>query len=320
MATKRVILRSQEEALLLFGQHDQNLRNLEKQFRVQIFVRDAHPDEMGAMALVVRGRTSQVEKTLKAIESMQSQILNRHEGAPAVSSGAHAAYAGADGAIYTTASGRLIRPRTDNQAAYVSAVQANDLVIGIGPAGTGKTYLAVACALAALKSGKVARIILTRPVVEAGEKLGFLPGDFYEKVHPYLKPLYDAFYTMVGPEQFRILREEETVEIVPLAYMRGRTLEDAFVILDEGQNTTPSQMKMFLTRLGMGSKAVVTGDITQIDLEGKSPSGLVEIEKILKDVEGICFIRFNEEDVVRHALVKKIIRAFDTWEKARHEH
>jgi phosphate starvation-inducible PhoH-like protein len=293
---------------------------LRKQFRVQIFVRDAHPDEMGAMALVVRGRTSQVEKTLKTIESMQSQIHITHEGLPASATHAPLSASGSSDAIYTTATGRLIRPRTESQAAYIRAVQNNDLVIATGSAGTGKTYLAVACALAALKSGKVARIILTRPVVEAGEKLGFLPGDFYEKVHPYLKPLYDAFYSMVGPEQFRMLREEETVEIVPLAYMRGRTLEDAFVILDEGQNTTSSQMKMFLTRLGMGSKAVVTGDVTQSDLEGKAPSGLVEIEKILRDVEGIVFVRFTEDDVVRHSLVKKIIRAFDAWEKTKHEH
>jgi phosphate starvation-inducible PhoH-like protein len=319
VATKRITLRSQEEALLLFGQHDQNLRNLEKQFRVQIFVRDVYPTELGAMALVVRGRTSQVDKTLQAIESMQSRIQNRQEGLPASAIPLGIQAHDSSNAVYTTSTGRLIRPRTENQTTYVEAIRNNDLVIGIGPAGTGKTYLAVACALAALKTGKVARIILTRPVVEAGEKLGFLPGDFYEKVHPYLKPLYDAFYSMVGPEQFRILREEETVEIVPLAYMRGRTLEDAFVILDEGQNTTSSQMKMFLTRLGLGSKAAVTGDITQIDLDNKSISGLIEIQKILKDIEGVVFVRFGEEDVVRHALVKKIIRAFDTWEKDKNE-
>jgi len=318
VATKRITLRSQEEALLLFGQHDQNLRNLEKQFRVQIFVRDIHPTELGAMALVIRGRTSQVDKTLRAIESLQSRIQNR-EGFSSSAIPLDVQARDSSDAVYTTSTGRLIRPRTVNQTAYIDAIQKNDLVISIGPAGTGKTYLAVAAALSALKTGKVARIILTRPVVEAGEKLGFLPGDFYEKVHPYLKPLYDAFYNMVGPEQFRILREEETVEIVPLAYMRGRTLEDAFVILDEGQNTTSSQMKMFLTRLGLGSKAVVTGDVTQIDLDNKSTSGLVEIQKILKGVEGVIFTTFSEEDVVRHSLVKKIIRAFDDWEKDKRE-
>lgn len=317
MATKRLALKSQEEALLLFGPQDQNLRQLEKQFHVQIFVRDAHPMELGMMALVVRGRTPQVDKTIKAVLALQSKIrdhpqeevtLQRSIMEPPLLSG------GSD-ALYTSTAGRAIRPRTEHQKSYVEAIQTCDLVISIGPAGTGKTFLAVASALAHLKAGRVSRIILTRPVVEAGEKLGFLPGDFYEKVHPYLKPLYDAFYNMVGPEQFRMLREEETIEIVPLAYMRGRTLEEAFIILDEGQNTTLAQMKMFLTRLGMGSKAVVTGDITQVDLDKESQSGLVGIQHILKDIPGISFIRFEEEDVVRHNLVKKIIRAFDHWEK-----
>ena len=218
-------------------------------------------------------------------------------------------------AVYVTAYGKVIRPQGLHQKAYAEAISHRDMVVGIGPAGTGKTFLAVACALADLKAKRVSRIVLTRPVVEAGERLGFLPGDLYEKVHPYLKPLYDAFYNMLGPERFRIWRDDEIIEIVPLAYMRGRTLENAFIILDEGQNTTPEQMKMFLTRMGPGSKMLITGDVTQIDLEDKKKSGLVLCADILKDVGEIAFVRFTEEDVVRHALVKKIIRAYDSWEK-----
>jgi phosphate starvation-inducible PhoH-like protein len=217
--------------------------------------------------------------------------------------------------VYVTVTGAAIRPQTPSQQAYVKAIRDNDMVFGVGPAGTGKTYLAVACAIAALESGRVNRIVLTRPVVEAGEKLGFLPGDFYEKVHPYLKPLYDAFHNMVGADRFRQLREDETIEIIPLAYMRGRTLDEAFAILDEAQNTTPEQMKMFLTRMGNGSRMVITGDVTQIDLDKKLTSGLVQIQDVLRGVEGIDFVRFSEVDVVRHPLVKKIIRAFDAWDE-----
>jgi len=190
-----------------------------------------------------------------------------------------------------------------------------DLTFGIGPAGTGKTFLAVMCALRALKAREVSRIVLTRPVVEAGEHLGFLPGDFHEKVNPYLKPLYDAFYAALGPDKFRIWRDDEIIEIVPLAYMRGRTLENAFIILDEAQNTTLEQMKMFLTRMGNGSRVVVTGDVTQIDLDSPRRSGLVAIERILKRVATVRFVHFNTEDVVRHPLVKDIIEAFERHEK-----
>ena len=197
----------------------------------------------------------------------------------------------------------------------MEAILSNDMVVAIGPAGTGKTYLAVACALAALKEDKVSKIILTRPVVEAGEKLGFLPGDFYEKVNPYLRPLYDAFHVMLGPDRFRLYRDEETIEIAPLAYMRGRTLEDAFIILDEGQNATPEQIKMLLTRMGQGSKLVVNGDVTQIDLPSKKMSGLIPLPMILKGVPGISIVHFTQEDVVRHPLVKEVLRAYDDWEK-----
>jgi phosphate starvation-inducible PhoH-like protein len=218
--------------------------------------------------------------------------------------------------IIRSVTGAAITPRSTSQKKYVRAMRDNDMVIGIGPAGTGKTFLAVAFAIAELQSGRFNKIVLTRPVVEAGEKLGFLPGDLYEKVHPYLRPLYDAFYSIVGPDRLRLLREDEIVEIVPLAYMRGRTLDDSLIILDEAQNTTPEQMKMFLTRMGQNSKMIINGDLTQIDLENKKRSGLLKIEHILKNVTGIEFIRFTGEDIVRHVLVQRILQAYDAHENS----
>jgi len=217
--------------------------------------------------------------------------------------------------VYLTERGKEIKPKTLQQKVYVDAIRSCDIVFSIGPAGTGKTYLACACALQALKEERVERIILTRPVVEAGEKLGFLPGDLYEKINPYLHPLYDAFYSMIGPEKFQRYRKEEIIEIIPLAYMRGRTLDDAFIVLDEAQNTTPDQMKMLLTRLGFNAQAVVTGDITQVDLEDKKSSGLVQVQGILRKIKGIKFIYFTEADVIRHRLVKKIITAYEEYER-----
>ena len=205
--------------------------------------------------------------------------------------------------------------RTENQKKYIEAVFDNDLVVSVGPAGTGKTFLACACALRALELGMVERIIVTRPIVEAGEKLGFLPGDINEKTDPYLRPIYDAFYAMLGVERFRALKYGNVLEIAPLAYMRGRTLEKAFIILDEAQNTLPAQMKMFLTRMGINSKMVVNGDLTQIDLPQKNQSALLQLPKILKGVPGVAFADFGPEDVVRHPLVKNILRAYDKWEK-----
>lgn len=215
------------------------------------------------------------------------------------------------GEITTTYRGKPIRVKTIGQKHYVSTIKKRDIVFGIGPAGTGKTYLAVVLAVAALKEGSVKRIVLTRPAVEAGENLGFLPGDLQEKVDPYLRPLYDALYDVMGPDQTAKALERGLIEIAPLAYMRGRTLEDAFIILDEAQNTTPEQMKMFLTRLGFGSKMVITGDVTQIDLPRGKKSGLIEANSILSSIEDIGFIYFTEQDVVRHSLVQKIIVAYE---------
>lgn len=215
------------------------------------------------------------------------------------------------GEITTTFRGKPIRVKTIGQKHYVSTIKKRDIVFGIGPAGTGKTYLAVVLAVTALKEGSVKRIVLTRPAVEAGENLGFLPGDLQEKVDPYLRPLYDALYDVMGPDQVAKALERGLIEIAPLAYMRGRTLEDAFIILDEAQNTTPEQMKMFLTRLGFGSKMVITGDVTQIDLPRGKKSGLIEAKTILSGIEELGFVYFAEQDVVRHSLVQKIIVAYD---------
>jgi phosphate starvation-inducible PhoH-like protein len=214
---------------------------------------------------------------------------------------------------------RFIIPKTDTQRRYIDAIETFDMVIGIGPAGTGKTYLAMATAINALLKKQISRIVLARPAVEAGEKLGFLPGDIYEKVHPYLRPLYDALFDMMEAEKVSRLIERGVIEIAPLAYMRGRTLNDSFIILDEAQNTTSEQMKMYLTRLGFNSKTVITGDITQIDLPFGKTSGLIEAERILRDIEGIKFIYFSEKDVVRHKLVQEIIKAYERYEKRNHQ-
>ncbi|MBR1529467.1 MAG: PhoH family protein [Oscillospiraceae bacterium] len=221
-----------------------------------------------------------------------------------------------DGICITT-SGKVVRPKTVGQKKYVDAIRKNTITLGVGPAGTGKTYLAVAMAVKAFKAHEVQKIILTRPAVEAGEKLGFLPGDLQNKVDPYLRPLYDALFDMFGAETFAKHMEKNIIEVAPLAYMRGRTLDDAFIILDEAQNTTSEQIKMFLTRLGTNSKMVITGDITQIDLPEKRKSGLVEAMKILKNIDDIAIMRFTEKDVVRHKLVQDIIRAYENFYKNR---
>ncbi len=219
--------------------------------------------------------------------------------------------------VYVSARHRIITPKGLGQKRYIQAIRENDIVFGIGPAGTGKTYLAMAMAVSYLVERKVKRIVLCRPAVEAGEKLGFLPGDIAEKVNPYLRPLYDALFDMVDYEKASAFIERGTVEVAPLAFMRGRTLNDSFVILDEAQNTTGEQMKMFLTRLGYGSKAVITGDVTQVDLPQGRPSGLLEVQKVLRGIEGIGFCHFSEVDVVRHPLVQEVVRAYETFDAER---
>lgn len=316
MVSKKITLKSNKEAVILFGQYDNNLRLIEASFPVELFargdtltikgnskdVKDVERLIEELLKIVSKDeilRTQQVESTINIIRSTQ-----RKEQEKIFSD-----------VVYFTEKGKEIKPKTLQQKVYVDAMRNYDIVFSIGPAGTGKTYLACACALQALKEERVERIILTRPVVEAGEKLGFLPGDLYEKINPYLHPLYDAFYSMIGPEKFQRYRKEEIIEIVPLAYMRGRTLDDAFIILDEAQNTTLEQMKMLLTRLGFDAQAVVTGDITQVDLEDKKFSGLIQVQGILKKIKGIKFIYFSQVDVIRHQLVKKIITAYEEFEK-----
>jgi len=312
MTTKRLHLKDHEEALALFGQNDEYLRDLERRFHVQFFVRPSTLPSGEGLTLAIRGKPLQVEKAMSALE-IRRQKPSQDNGKQPFEVGVSDAQR--KDMILRAANGSAVCPRTANQKEFVKVMRDYDLVIGIGPAGTGKTFLSVAFALAELQSGRFNKIVLTRPVVEAGEKLGFLPGDFYEKVHPYLRPLYDAFYTIVGPDRFRLLREDDIIEIVPLAYMRGRTLDGALIILDEAQNTTPEQMKMFLTRMGQDSKVIVNGDLTQIDIEEKSRSGLLFVEKILDGIEGIKFIRFTGVDIVRHPLVRKILEAFDSNDK-----
>ena len=306
---------SVDTALAIFGNCDENIRLLEQAFGVTAICRGTE--------VKLTGGEEDVERARRALDAM---LMLRAGGTPLeeqtvrycislAGSGDEARVKDLTGDfIAITAKGRPVRPKTLGQKAYIGAIVKNAVTFGVGPAGTGKTYLAVAMAV---KAFKVSRIILTRPAVEAGEKLGFLPGDLQNKVDPYLRPLYDALFDMLGAENYQKLLEKQLIEVAPLAYMRGRTLDDAFIILDEAQNTSPEQMKMFLTRMGAGSKVVVTGDITQIDLPDKARSGLVDALGVLKNVEGIAMIHFSEKDVVRHRLVQEIIRAYDKAQAAR---
>ncbi len=297
----------------LFGAYDENLRFLESLLNVSI---RTHGQD-----LLVEGDTSGTDKVERIVAGLSSLVREGYKLANGdVKTAARLVSDDADvrlqdyflkGAVARTSGKRQVAPKSVNQRRYLDAIDQFDIVFGIGPAGTGKTYLAMAQAVASLLAKKVARIILARPAVEAGEKLGFLPGDLQEKVNPYLRPLYDALYDMLDVERVERLLERGTIEIAPLAFMRGRTLNDSFVILDEAQNTTSEQMKMFLTRLGFGSKAVVTGDITQIDLPAGHTSGLIEAMKIVSHIEGISFIYFDERDVVRHRLVQQIVKAYE---------
>ena len=295
----------------LFGPREENIKYLRKFFDIRTSVRGNH--------LTLVGRKKDVETSSKVIHELAEIVKKGHSISSSDIDQAVRYMAQADKGmdelykdqIYIPTTRKVITPKTGNQKLYVEAIRNHDIVIGIGPAGTGKTYLAMAMALSAYFRKEVSRIILTRPAVEAGEKLGFLPGTMYEKVNPYLRPLYDALYDMVDIDRASRLIEKGVLEIAPLAFMRGRTLNDAFVILDEAQNTASEQMKMFLTRLGFSSRTVVTGDITQIDLPDKRSSGLIEVQTILKGIRGIKFGYFTERDVVRHPLGQKIIKAYE---------
>lgn len=307
-----------EQAVSLFGSFDENIKLIEDEYHVHVVSRGSH--------LKVAGESDGVARACRVIEGLLS-LINRGETLSdqnvryvmaLVAEGSEDKLAGmADDCVCISARGKPIKPKTLGQKKYIESIRQNTIVFGIGPAGTGKTYLAVAMAVKAFRAKEVNRIILTRPAVEAGEKLGFLPGDLQQKIDPYLRPLYDALFDMLGAESFEKYQSRGDIEVAPLAYMRGRTLDDSFIILDEAQNTTPEQMKMFLTRLGFNSKIVVTGDITQIDLPSGKRSGLVQAAKILKNVPDIEISRFSDKDVVRHRLVQDIIKAYDKYEEVR---
>jgi phosphate starvation-inducible PhoH-like protein len=310
--TRRISLAPDIDLLPLLGRNDDHLRTLESELDIRIVAR-GHD-------ITLRGDERQVRKAERALTQLGEVV---RAGAPLRASEVRAALrmladdeeadlkAVFADAIPVPGRKKLITPKTLGQKRYVDAIRGHDMVFGIGPAGTGKSFLAVAMAVSALMKREVARIVLTRPAVEAGERLGFLPGDVYEKVHPYLRPLYDALHDMLESERVQSLIEKGVIEIAPLAYMRGRTLNDSFIILDEAQNSTSEQMKMFLTRLGFNAKMVITGDVTQVDLPASRHSGLIEVQAILKGVAGIRFVYFDEGDVVRHSLVSAIIRAYD---------
>ena len=299
---------------LLCGAHQENLKIVERRTGVQLGAR-------GSQIVVAGGDAAARELADRVVRALYELVDHGYplyledvdQAAKLVAQGQSPREIFGD-TIYVTARHRIITPKNLGQRRYVQAIRDHDIVFGIGPAGTGKTYLAMAMAVAHLVERKVKRIVLTRPAVEAGERLGFLPGDIAEKVNPYLRPLHDALFDMVDYEKAQAFIERGTVEVAPLAFMRGRTLNDSFIILDEAQNTTAEQMKMFLTRLGYGSRAVVTGDVTQVDLPSGRASGLMEVQKVLRGVEGIAFCPFSEVDVVRHPLVQEVVKAYEGYE------
>ncbi|MBQ3416288.1 MAG: PhoH family protein [Ruminococcus sp.] len=305
-----------EHAVALFGSFDENIKIIEQEFSVKVRARDSE--------LKVSGEPEDVMRASQVVDSLLN-LINRGEQLSEqnvrycislVKEGSEEKIESLSlDCVCITAKGKPIKPKTIGQKKYCSSIENNTVTIAVGPAGTGKTYLAVAMAVTAFRAKEVNRIILTRPAVEAGEKLGFLPGDLQSKVDPYLRPLYDALFDMLGAETFQKYLERGNIEVAPLAYMRGRTLEESFIILDEAQNTTSEQMKMFLTRLGANSKMVITGDVTQIDLPSGAKSGLKEAVKILKNIKGISTLTFSEKDVVRHKLVQDIIRAYEKNEE-----
>ena len=315
MAERSLELDSIELAAAIFGSGDQNIHLLEKEFRVTAVCRGSvlrftgEQKDVDAAARAVDGMVTLMENhTPLEEQTVRYCISLAHDGAE------KRVKELTEDFVTVTVKGRPIRPKTLGQKEYLNAIRTNAITFGVGPAGTGKTYLAVAMAVKAFKAKDVSRIVLTRPAVEAGEKLGFLPGDLQQKVDPYLRPLYDGLFDMLGAETYERLVEKQIIEVAPLAYMRGRTLDDSFIILDEAQNTTPAQMKMFLTRIGFGSKAVITGDATQKDLAPGSKSGLDVALRVLKNVEEIGICKLTSKDVVRHPLVQKIVQAYDDYE------
>jgi phosphate starvation-inducible protein PhoH and related proteins len=315
---EKVVYDDLQTANLLFGAHGENLKRIARNLGVRINAK--------GNALTIQGDDLDVHLSLRVLNDLYTLLKKGYPLYPADID--YAIRMVSDDrsvnlqdifldTVYISSKKRVITPKSLAQKRYIDAIRKHDLVIGIGPAGTGKTYLAMAMAVASLMKQEVERIVLTRPAVEAGEKLGFLPGDIAEKVNPYLRPLYDALHDMMDFDRASRLLERSVIEVAPLAFMRGRTLNDSFIILDEAQNTGPEQMKMFLTRLGFGSKAVITGDITQVDLPDNKASGLIEVQSILQNIEGIEFVYFSEKDVVRHPLVQDIIKAYDRVEERR---
>ena len=317
---QRISIERMEQAVNLFGSFDENVRLIESEFKVTVSNREGE--------LRVNG---EVEDTMLAAKALNALLTLSNRGEPITEQNVRYVIslvrAGQEeriseltqDVICISSKGRPIKPKTIGQKRYIESVLKNTITIGVGPAGTGKTYLAVAAAVAAFRERKVNRIILTRPAVEAGERLGFLPGDLQSKVDPYLRPLYDALFDMLGAETYQKYLERGNIEVAPLAYMRGRTLDDSFIILDEAQNTSCEQMKMFLTRMGFGSKMVITGDATQIDLPADKLSGLKQAVRVLKNVEGIGICELTDQDVVRHVMVQRIIKAYADYEAARNE-
>ena len=299
----------------IFGQFDQHVKRIEKTLHVTIISREGNIKILGSE--YGSRKAAQIIESLTTLAKAGNTITEQNVDyvlALAMEDQESAIIEIDKDCICHTINGKQIKPKTLGQKAYIDAIRKNMIVFGIGPAGTGKTYLAMAMAIQAFKNEEVARIILTRPAIEAGEKLGFLPGDLQSKVDPYLRPLYDALYQIMGPESFQKNMEKGLIEVAPLAYMRGRTLDNAYIILDEAQNTTPAQMKMFLTRIGFGSKVIVTGDMTQKDLPAGTQSGLDVAARVLGKVEGIAFCTLTNKDVVRHPLVQKIVKAYDDYE------
>ncbi len=318
MTEKTINVDRLDQIISVFGSFDENITLMERELGVKVVNRDTE--------LKVSGSEEDVSRAVRVIESLLSlssrgEPINeqniRYVMDLVAENNEDKIQQLAGDVICVTVKGKPIKPKTIGQKDYIKSIQNNTITLGVGPAGTGKTYLAVACAVAAFRDKQINRIILTRPAIEAGEKLGFLPGDLQSKVDPYLRPLYDGLFDMLGPETYQKYLERGNIEVAPLAYMRGRTLDDSFIILDEAQNTTPEQMKMFLTRLGFGSKAVITGDITQIDLPDGKTSGLKEAMRVLKNVEDVAQCVLSDKDVVRHVLVQRIIKAYDKYEQER---